>query len=70
MMKKNMGSADRISRIVMAIVIAFLYMINVISGTFIFVFLVVIAVLAITSAFSFCPIYVPFGINTLKRRKN
>jgi hypothetical protein len=63
-MKKNMGSADRIIRILVAIIIATLYYGGFISGTLGIVLLVVAVVFAVTSFVSFCPGYLPFGINT------
>jgi hypothetical protein len=66
-MKKNMGSADRIIRVVLAIVIAALYFTHVISGTLALVLLIVVVIFIITSTFSFCPLYLPFGISTKKK---
>ena len=63
-MKKNMGSADRMIRIVLAVIIAGLYYGGYISGTLGIVLLVVAVVFALTSFVSFCPAYLPFGINT------
>ncbi len=68
-MKKNMGSADRIIRILAAVVIAVLYYGGYISGTLGIVLLVVAVVFALTSFVSFCPAYVPFGINTCSTEK-
>jgi hypothetical protein len=64
MMKKNMGSLDRNIRFGLAIIIAFLYLINVITGTLVLVSMLVLGVLIITSFFRFCPLYLPFGIST------
>jgi hypothetical protein len=63
-MKKNMGSTDRIIRIVLAVIIAGLYYGGFISGTLGIVLLAVAVVFAVTSFVSFCPAYVPFGLNT------
>lgn len=63
-MKKNMGSTDRIIRIVLAVIIAGLYFGDYITGTLGIVLLVVAVVFALTSFVSFCPAYIPFGINT------
>ena len=63
-MKKNMGSADRIIRIVLAVIIAGLYYGGFISGTLGIVLLIVAVIFAVTSFVSFCPAYLPFGINT------
>ncbi|MFN8298477.1 MAG: DUF2892 domain-containing protein [Chitinophagales bacterium] len=63
-MKKNMGSLDRILRLVVAAIIAALYFTNVITGTLGIVLLVLAVVFVLTSMISFCPLYLPFGINT------
>jgi hypothetical protein len=69
MMKKNMGSTDRLIRTIIAILIAILYFTNVITGTLGIVLLVLAIVFAFTSLISFCPLYTIFGINTCKKRK-
>ncbi|MBK5270036.1 MAG: DUF2892 domain-containing protein [Bacteroidia bacterium] len=66
-MKKNMGSADRTIRFVLAIIIVALYLTNVITGTLALLLLIVMGVLIATSLFSFCPMYFPFGISTKKK---
>ncbi|MBX2951772.1 MAG: DUF2892 domain-containing protein [Leadbetterella sp.] len=68
-MKKNMGSTDKIIRITIAVIIAALYFMNVISGTLAIVLGILALVFALTSFISFCPLYLPFGINTLKKNK-
>lgn len=65
-MKPNMGTTDRIIRIIAAVVIAILYLTNVISGTTGIVLLVVAAALALTSLVSFCPLYPVIGLRTNK----
>jgi len=66
-MKKNMGSADRIIRIIIAVVIAVLFFTKVLSGTLGIVLLVLAVVFLLTSFISFCPLYLPFGIKTCKK---
>lgn len=66
-MKKNMGLADRIIRVVLAIVIAVLYFAHVITGIVAVVLLVVLAIFIVTSLLSVCPLYLPFGISTKKK---
>jgi len=68
-MKKNMGSADRIIRFIVAAIVAVLYFTNVISGTLGIVLLVVAAIFLITSFISFCPLYAPFGLSTCKMQE-
>lgn len=67
-MKPNMGTTDRIIRILAAVVIAILYLTNVISGTTGIVLLVVAAVFALTSLVSFCPLYPVIGMRTNKTK--
>ena len=68
-MKTNMGTADKVIRILVAIVIAALFFTNVITGTLGIVLLIFAAIFILTSLFSFCPLYLPFGINTNKGQK-
>jgi hypothetical protein len=67
-MKKNMGSADRISRIIFAIIIGVLYFTNAIEGTVALILGAFAIILLITSFISFCPLYAPFGFSTCKRK--
>lgn len=69
-MKKNMGSADRIIRIVVAAAIAILYFTHTITGTLGLVALLLGGVFVLTSLISFCPLYLPFGINTCKTKSS
>ena len=66
-MKKNMGSLDKIIRIILVILIAVLYYSRIIDGTVAIIFGVLAGILLFTSLISFCPLYFPFRINT--RRK-
>lgn len=65
-MKKNMGNADRIIRVIIAALVAVLYFTNMITGTLGIVLLVLAGVFVLTSLVSFCPLYAPFGIRTCK----
>ena len=67
-MKKNMGSADRTIRLLVAIVVIGLYITGKITGTTAIVLLALSAIFVLTSLISFCPLYLPFGIST--RGKN
>jgi hypothetical protein len=66
-MKKNMGTIDKVVRILVAIVIAGLYFANIISGTVAIILLILAGVFILTSFMSFCPLYLPFGISTRKK---
>lgn len=65
-MKKNMGSADRTIRIVVAIVVAILYFTGTVTGVLGAVLLALGAIFLATSFVSFCPIYAIFGFSTCK----
>lgn len=65
----NMGTADKAIRILVAVVIAVLYFTNTISGTLAIVLGILAVVFVLTSFISFCPLYLPFGINTSKKKK-
>lgn len=67
-MKKNMGLADRIIRILIAVTILILFFTNVISGALAIVLLVVSGIFILTSLVGICPLYLPFGISTKKRK--
>ena len=66
-MKKNMGNADRIIRIIIAAVIAGLFFANIIPGVLGIVLMALSGIFVLTSLISFCPLYAPFGINTCKK---
>ncbi|MBP6448056.1 MAG: DUF2892 domain-containing protein [Saprospiraceae bacterium] len=66
-MTKNMGGTDKIIRLVLAAVIAFLYYNGTISGTLGLVLGILAIVFALTSLISFCPLYPLLGINTCKK---
>jgi len=69
-MKKNMGTADRTIRTILAVVVAVLYFTNVITGTLGIVLMVLAAVFLLTSVISFCPLYAPFGLKTCPAEKS
>jgi len=69
-MKKNMGSLDKIIRVIIAAVIATLFLTNVITGTIGVILLVLAGIFVLTSLVSFCPIYAIFGMNTCQTKHN
>jgi len=68
-MKKNMGLADKIVRILIAAVVAILFFTHVITGTLGVVLLILSGIFILTSLVSFCPLYLPFGLSTVKKEK-
>lgn len=63
-MKKNMGTADKVVRILIAVAIAALYFTHVINGTLAIVLLALAGIFILTSFIGVCPLYLPFGIST------
>lgn len=66
-MKKNLGSADKIIRLVAAIALAALFFTGTISGVLGIIALVVAAIFLITPLINFCPLYAALGISTKKK---
>ena len=67
-MKKNMGYADRIIRVVIAVTFAGLYFSGSIPGTLGVVLVALSVVFVATSLIGSCPLYFPFGISTLRKK--
>ena len=68
-MKSNIGTTDKIVCIVAALLIGILYLSGIISGTLALVSVGVAVIFLLTAFISFCPLYMPFGINTSKKKK-
>jgi Na+(H+)/acetate symporter ActP len=68
-MKKNMGTVDRIIRVLIAIVIAVLYYIGQITGLAAIILGIIAVVFLLTSIFARCPLYIPFGLSTRKKEQ-
>lgn len=69
-MKKNMGSADKIIRVIIAVAIAIIYfMTDYISGPIGTILLILAVIFTATSILGVCPLYIPFGIDTGSENK-
>lgn len=68
-MKKNMGSTDKLVRVIIAILIAVLYFTGVLKGTLGIVLLVLAGIFIVTSLVGFCPLYTILGWNTRKAKE-
>lgn len=66
-MKKNMGTVDRVIRILIAVVVVVLFLTHVVTGTLGIILMVLAGVFVLTSLISFCPLYLPFGLSTRKK---
>ena len=63
-LNKNLGSVHRIIRTALALVFVGLIVTGTVSGVLAVVFGILAAVFAVTSVFSFCPLYLPFKLST------
>lgn len=69
-MKINMGWTDRILRILLSVVIAVLFYLQIISGNLGIVLLVLAGIFTLTAIAGRCPLYLPFGISTICCKKH
>lgn len=63
-MKRNMSNADRIVRVVVAALFAYLYFAGIVTGGLGIV--VLGGVFLLTAIVAFCPLYAPFKFSTYK----
>ena len=68
-MKKNMGTIDIVIRLLIVAFVIVLYFTQVISGILAIILLIISGVFVLTSILSFCPLYLPFGINTRGKKE-
>jgi hypothetical protein len=65
-MKRNLSNTDRILRVVLAALFAYLYFASIVTGVLGIVLLVLGVVFLLTAVFAFCPLYAPFKFSTYK----
>jgi hypothetical protein len=63
-MKKNIGSADKIVRLLLAVVGLVVYFTGTVTGIWGLVILIVGVILGLTALINFCPIWAAVGVNT------
>ena len=68
-MKKNIGSIDKILRLVLAIVLFTVAYLGMVEGTLAIVAYVAGAVMLFTAFMKSCPLYSIFGINSCPMKK-
>lgn len=66
-MKLNMGSMDRIIRLLVTLIIVILLVAGVLKGALAIVLGIIAIIFFVTSVFGFCPLYVLFGFSTRKK---
>ncbi len=66
-MPKNIGTIDKVIRIILALTIGVLWFTKQISGTAGIILGIIAIIFVLTSLIGTCPIYLPFGISTQKK---
>ncbi|MCX7986794.1 MAG: DUF2892 domain-containing protein [Bacteroidales bacterium] len=69
-MKTNVGKTDRIVRILLAFILAALYLTGTIGGTIGIIAIVLAVILIATALLGFCPLYFPCRIDTSKKEQS
>jgi hypothetical protein len=67
-MKKNVGTADTVVRVIFAVLVAVLYLTGIISGTLAIVLGILALVLLLTGLIGWCGLYAITGVNTCKSK--
>jgi hypothetical protein len=63
-MQPNMGAADRIIRVILALGMIAVYFLGVVPGWLGLILLVLALVFLATAIVGYCPLYWPFGLST------
>jgi len=63
-----MGLVDRIIRIVLAVVVAVLFFTKQLTGVTAIVLGILAVIFLLTGIVGFCPLYLPFGISSKKKK--
>lgn len=69
-MKTNVGTADRMIRLVLGVVLVVLFFSETVTGTSGFVLMTAGIVFVVTSIVGFCPLYSLVGFNTCPTKKH
>lgn len=65
-MKRNISNTDRIVRVIIAALFAYLYFGGILTGTLGIILVILGAVFLLTSVVSFCPLYAAFKFSTYR----
>ena len=67
-MKQNMGKTDRIIRLLLSVAMTGIFLGKVVTGIAGIILVLLSAVFLLTSFIKFCPLYLPFKINTNRKK--
>ncbi len=66
-MKKNLNQIDRLTRILVSLIVGVLFISGIIKGIIATVLILMALIWVLTSCFSYCPMYRVLGISTIKK---
>lgn len=69
-MKKNVGTIDRVIRLVVSAILVYLYFSDIVTGTLGIVALIIAGVFTLTSLVGTCAIYALVGMSTIPKKEN
>jgi hypothetical protein len=69
-MKTNMGTADRLARLGVAILFSILYIFTPVEGIWTVLLLFIGGLMTGSAAIGYCPIYDAVGVDTCKKEKS
>lgn len=67
-MKRNLSNTDRIIRVLIASLFAYLYFGGIVTGALGIVLVVLGGIFLLTAIVAFCPLYAPFKFSTFKSK--
>ncbi|MDP4262526.1 MAG: DUF2892 domain-containing protein [Bacteroidota bacterium] len=67
-MKQNMGSIDRILRVIIAAIFAWLYFSDTVTGTWGLVLVIIGGIFVVTSLVGICPLYAILGLRSSPKK--
>ena len=67
-MKKNVGSIEKVIRLLVAALLIIFFYTNVVTGTLGYILLAVAAIFIVTSLLGWCPIWAIFRVNTASKK--
>jgi Na+(H+)/acetate symporter ActP len=67
-MKKNMGTTDKVVRLLAAIMVGVLYITGQVSGLAAIILGIFAVTFLVTSAVGVCPLYWPLKLSTIKKK--
>jgi hypothetical protein len=68
-MEINMSAADRAIRLLLVAIIAILYFTDNVSGMVAIILGILAVIFAFTSFMGFCPMYYPFKVSTIRKKR-